>query len=67
MSVTFQLSDEQQALRALAHEFATNEIRPVAAHHDQTGEFPWDVLAKAHELGLMNTHIPMEYGGLEGS
>jgi acyl-CoA dehydrogenase len=65
MSVSFQLSDEQQALRELAHDFARNEIRPAAPHHDETGEYPWEVLRKAHEIGLMNTHVEAEYGGLE--
>ncbi|RME26044.1 MAG: acyl-CoA dehydrogenase [Deltaproteobacteria bacterium] len=62
--MSFSLSEEQEALRQLAHEFAENEIRPVAAYHDRTGEFAWDVLRKAHELGLMNTHIPEDCGGL---
>ena len=57
----FSLSQEQQQLRELAHEFAKNEIRPASAHHDQTGEFPTKVLKKAWELGLMNT-IPEAYG-----
>jgi acyl-CoA dehydrogenase len=65
MSVSFELSDEQLALRELTHEFAENEVRPVAAHHDETGEFPWEVIKKAHEMGLMNTHIPEDCGGLE--
>lgn len=64
MSVGFQLSEDQQALVDLAHDFAVNEIRPAAPHHDETGEFPTEVLRKAHALGLMNTHIPEEYGGL---
>jgi len=61
--VDFALTDEQQQLRALAHEFAQNEIAPKAAHHDQTGEFPREICRKAWELGLMNTHIPEAYGG----
>jgi len=65
MSVSFQLSDEQQALRELAQDFAKNEIRPAAPHHDETGEFPWEVLSKAHEIGLMNTHVEADHGGLE--
>lgn len=65
MSVSFDLDDEQLALRELAHDFAANEIRPVAAHHDETGEYAWDVLRKAHEVGLMNTHVPEEFGGLD--
>ena len=62
--VDFSLSQEQQQLRDLARDFARNEIRPVAAHHDHTGEFPVEVLRKAWDLGLMNTHIPENYGGL---
>ncbi len=62
--VSFALTEEQKALRALAHEFAEKEIRPRAAAYDQHSTHPADVIAKAHELGLMNVHIPEEYGGL---
>jgi len=61
---SLELSEEQQMLRDLAHEFAAKEMRPVAAHYDQTMEFPWPLIRQAHELGLMNTHVPEEYGGL---
>lgn len=27
-------------------------------------KYPWDIIKKAHELGLINSHIPAEYGGL---
>jgi acyl-CoA dehydrogenase len=60
----FRLSEEQRALRELAREFARNEIEPVAADHDRTGEFATDVYKKAFGLGLMNTHIPEKFGGL---
>jgi acyl-CoA dehydrogenase len=62
--VDFSLTDEQKALQDLAREFAAKEIAPAAAHHDQTGEFPKEVLQKAFDLGLMNTHIPQDFGGL---
>ena len=62
--IGFDLTEEQQQLRDLAHSFSENEIRPVAEHHDQTGEYPWKVIEKAHGLGLMNTHVPPEYGGM---
>ena len=62
--IGFTLTDEQEQLRDLAHEFAKNEMRPAAPHHDTTGEFPWEILKKAHELGLMNTHVPERFGGL---
>ncbi len=62
-AVSFALSDEQKALRELAHEFAEKEIRPKAAEYDERSTHPGDVIAKAHELGLMNLHVPPEYGG----
>jgi acyl-CoA dehydrogenase len=63
--VSFALSDEQRALRELAHEFAAKEIRPRAAEYDEHQTHPADVIARAHEIGLMNVHIPAEYGGAE--
>jgi acyl-CoA dehydrogenase len=62
--VSFALTDEQKELRALAREFAAKEIRPKAAEYDVAMRHPVDVIAKAHELGLMNLHVPTEYGGL---
>ncbi|MFL5920582.1 MAG: acyl-CoA dehydrogenase family protein [Gaiellaceae bacterium] len=61
--VSFALTDEQKALRELAHEFAEKEIRPRAAEYDEHQTHPADVIAKAHEVGLMNPHIPEELGG----
>jgi acyl-CoA dehydrogenase len=61
--VDFTLTDEQKALRELAHDFAAKEIRPVAWEYDKDGTWPQDIIDKAHEVGLMNVHIPEEYGG----
>ena len=61
--VSFALTDEQRALRELAHDFAEREIRPKAAEYDEHQTHPADVIAKAHEVGLMNPHIPEELGG----
>ena len=61
--VSFALSDEQKALRELAHEFAEKEIRPVAADYDERSQHPTEVIAKAHAVGLMNPHVPEELGG----
>ena len=61
--VDFTLTDEQKALREMAHDFAAKEIRPVAWEYDKDGTGPSDVLRKAWELGLMNAHMPEEYGG----
>src|ERR671919_2213172 len=62
--VSFALSDEQRELRQVAREFAEKEIRPKAAEYDEHSTHPADIIAKAHEIGLMNPHIPEEYGGL---
>src|SRR5947209_16719914 len=61
--ISFALNDEQKALRELAREFAEKEIRPRAAEYDERQTHPADVIEKAHELGLMNIHIPEELGG----
>jgi acyl-CoA dehydrogenase len=61
--VDFQLTDEQIAMRKLAHDFALKEIRPVAAHYDETEELPWDVIKKAAALGITSYRFPTEYGG----
>src|SRR5712691_6104858 len=61
--ISFRLSEEQKALRELARAFAANEIRPVAAAYDEQQTHPADVIVKAHDVGLMNAHIPEEYGG----
>jgi acyl-CoA dehydrogenase len=61
--VDFTLTDEQKALQEMAHEFAEKEIRPVAWEYDRDGTWPQEIVEKAWELGLMNAHIPEEYGG----
>lgn len=63
--IDFHLTDEQLALRDKARQFALNEVLPVSLHYDQTGEFPREVIAKAHKAGLMNLSIPKAYGGQE--
>src|SRR5512133_3484595 len=64
-SVSLGLTDEQKALRELAHDFAEREIRPKEREYDEHSTHPAEVIAKAHELGLMNVHIPETYGGLQ--
>jgi len=61
--VDFTLTDEQQDLRELAHNFAEKEIRPVAWDCDRDGTWPQEIIEKAFDVGLMNVHIPEVYGG----
>jgi len=62
--IDFSPTEDQLAFQKLAREFAQKEIAPKAAHHDETGEYPWEIARKAWEAGLLNTHIPQEYGGM---
>lgn len=61
--LAFQLSPEEAALRQLAHEFAESEIKPVAAYYDEQEEIPWEIVRKAHAVGLTTLSVPAEYGG----
>ena len=65
--VDFTLTDEQKALREMARDFAAKEIRPVAWQYDREGTWPQEIIEKAWEVGLMNTHVPEAYGGPEAS
>ncbi len=60
----FALNDEQHALQETARRFAQNEIAPAAAHFDQVGEFPREIIKKAWELGLASMCVPEAYGGV---
>ena len=59
----FKLNDEQRMIRDVARDFAQKEIAPVAAHFDETGEFPFEIVKKMGALGLMGIEVPEEYGG----
>jgi alkylation response protein AidB-like acyl-CoA dehydrogenase len=59
----FQLSDEQRLLRDTVRDFARQEVAPVAEELDRTKTFPYEIVAKMGELGLMGIPFPEEYGG----
>jgi butyryl-CoA dehydrogenase len=57
------LTDEQEALRRTVADFAREVVAPVAAHHDETKTFPYEVVAGMGKLGLFGLPFPAEYGG----
>jgi short-chain 2-methylacyl-CoA dehydrogenase len=59
----FELSDEQRLLRDTVRDFARQEVAPVAEELDRTKAFPYELVAKMGELGLMGIPFPEEYGG----
>jgi alkylation response protein AidB-like acyl-CoA dehydrogenase len=59
----FPLTEEHEMIRQAAREFAQNEIAPIAAEYDESGEFPMDTIKKMGEMGFMGIEVPEEYGG----
>ncbi len=59
------LSDEHRMIRDMARDFAQKEIAPVAAHYDETGEFPYETIMKMGAQGFMGIEVPEQYGGVE--
>ena len=59
----FELNDEQKAIRDTCREFAEQEIKPLAAEMDESGAFPYDLIHKMGELGLLGLPFSEEYGG----
>jgi acyl-CoA dehydrogenase len=62
--MNFEYSIEQKEIRDMAMKFARNEMMPVAAEFDLSGEFPKKLFEKIWSHGLINTCIPEEYGGV---
>ena len=60
------LTEEQTSIRDLARKIAEQELRPVSAQYDLSGEFPWPVVKTMADAGLFGTFIPEEYDGIAG-
>jgi alkylation response protein AidB-like acyl-CoA dehydrogenase len=61
--MNFDLTDEQKNIQRLARDFAQQEVKPVAEELDRTKSFPYEIVGKLAELGLMGMPFPEEYGG----
>ena len=62
--IDFTLTEEQEALRDMAQEFAEREMRPNAAKYDKGDLFPEEIMKKAFEAGFITSNIPAEYEGV---
>jgi alkylation response protein AidB-like acyl-CoA dehydrogenase len=60
------LNEEQEQLRKTVEAFARDVVAPVAAHHDATKTFPYDVVKQMGQMGLFGLPFPEEYGGMGG-
>ena len=61
--MNFQLTEEQQMYRRAVHEFVERELKPIAAHIDESAEFPWPAVRKGIGLGILGLEVPEVYGG----
>src|SRR5678815_1919921 len=59
----FDLSDDHELIRRTVRDFAEGEVAPVAEELDREKRFPYEIVAKLGELGLMGIPFPEEYGG----
>src|SRR5918911_2812997 len=59
----FDLSPEQRLIQETVRDFARAEVAPVAEELDREHRFPYEIVAKLGELGLMGIPFPEEYGG----
>ncbi|XP_021948361.1 medium-chain specific acyl-CoA dehydrogenase, mitochondrial [Folsomia candida] len=63
LGFNFELSDTQKELQQLARKIGREEVLPRAAEFDRTMEFPWEIIKKIWELGILNPMVPEAYGG----
>jgi alkylation response protein AidB-like acyl-CoA dehydrogenase len=59
----FALSEEEEMIRQSVREFAEKELAPRVDEAEEKGEFPWEVINKAADLGFLGATIPQEYEG----
>ena len=59
----FPFTEEHEMIRQAARDFAQNEIAPIAAEFDESGEFPYETIMKMGAMGFMGIEVPEEYGG----
>ena len=62
-SLLFPMTEEHEMIRQTARDFAQNEIAPIAAEFDETGEFPSATIKKMGAMGFMGIEVPEKYGG----
>jgi butyryl-CoA dehydrogenase len=57
------LTEEQKMIQDLAWQIAQEKVKPVAAHHDETGEFPWEIMKILADADFFGLYIEEKYGG----
>ncbi|HEY9226252.1 MAG TPA: acyl-CoA dehydrogenase family protein, partial [Gemmatimonadaceae bacterium] len=63
MDDSLYFSEQHLATREMVHQFARDEVAPIAAKYDAEAKFPWESIRKMGELGLLGVPWPEELGG----
>lgn len=61
--MNFKFTEEEQKLLDQIHEFAVNEVAPLAAEIDEQERFPAEALQRLREMNMMGVCYPKEVGG----
>lgn len=61
--MSFELTEDQVAIRDMALSFASDELAPNAVEWDQKKHFPVDTLRAAGELGMGGIYVSEDHGG----
>lgn len=61
----FEYTEEQEAIRRVAREFARKEVAPAAEERDRTGQFDYKLYRRLGDLGFIGMLMPKEVGGSE--
>ena len=59
-------SEDQLMIQEAARKIAQEKIKPVAAEHDESGEFPWEIMKLMSQADLAGVYIEEKYGGFGG-
>jgi butyryl-CoA dehydrogenase len=62
----YRFTEEQIMIRDLARKISEEKVKPVRAHLDEKGEFPWELMKIFADADLCGLYIPQEYGGFGG-
>ncbi|MFD4672160.1 acyl-CoA dehydrogenase family protein [Lentzea sp. NPDC058450] len=62
----FRLPSEYEDLRKTVEEFARDEVAPVIGDFYERCEFPYEIVAKMGQMGLLGLPFPEEHGGMGG-
>ncbi|MCK4422646.1 MAG: acyl-CoA dehydrogenase family protein [Candidatus Omnitrophica bacterium] len=60
------LTEEQIMIRDLVRQIAQEKIAPVAAHYDETEEFPWEIMKVLADSDIFGVYIEEKFGGTGG-